>query len=342
MPNHRLIVLLAALTLPGCEAPTAPERAGPPEDRGSLVASYESVSGLTWSTDGSELYFIEGDFRIRAVAATGVARTVYTSSVSLGEIRAVANTVYLSVSNGGSAGSRILRIDPATSTVEVVLTYSGQVRSHSFAVSADERYIAYEDSLFDRVAAIRWPLPMGQALSFSPDGSQLLYRLDGGTFAIIATTHASVQTVNTPSDIARATWVGIGTHYWTGNDPKVLRVTFDHVGKTLAVFVFDLRTAVNTEIASVTGDISLFLAIATVSTDGKQAAIWIGPGLWSELHMIDTDVLSRTVVAAVNGGVFTSVTEVVLSPDANRIAYVVSEGSAFFTPGTAKVYVVTP
>jgi hypothetical protein len=349
MRNHLFTASLALLL--GCSGITEPER-GPANDRGVLIARYPDVSDLTWSADGSEVYFIEGYVRIRAALANGSGvRTLYSSTTSLGHISAAANKLYLSVYAGNTPPRyQILRIDPSgtsAANVETALVYGGgQVRSHRFAISADARFLAFGDSLFDLTTATRRALPKGEAWSFSPDGSQLLYQLEGtgapGPMVLIATADLGSVTLNTPTDVARNSYVSVGEHYWNGNDPKFLRVTTNESLKQLKAFVFDGRSAADREIASITTDFGLLNKQGAISPDGSRAVVWLGPFLdWSELHMIQTESLARSVVAAVNARSSIVVDNVVLSQDGSRAAYIVYEDMTFGSSGTTSIYVAS-
>ena len=86
MSIRALPCLVALSQLLGCSSGTEPEE-GPADNRGVLLATFNDIADLTWSTDGSEVYFIEGLFRIRAApAAGGTMRTVYSSNISIGHI----------------------------------------------------------------------------------------------------------------------------------------------------------------------------------------------------------------------------------------------------------------
>jgi hypothetical protein len=346
MHNHGsrgLLPTLIWLLLPACSFGTDTK---PADNRGRLVATFADVSDLTWSTDGSDLYFIEGMFRIRAVSASGDnLRTLYSSNISVGDIRAVANKLYLSVARIATpAEYYVVRIDPENPTdVDTVVTYSGQVQSHQFAVSADERFVAFGDSLFDVQAASQRALPKGDPWSFSPDGSQLLMDLDQqfGTFAfaLVATSDGTSQPLSTATDVARPHLFAIGAHYWEGNDPKVLRIVISAERDHIQLSVRDVRTGANKAIESITNPPGGLYTAGAIADDGSRAVIMIGAlFLWNELHAIDVQSGERTIVARVNGS--PAMDQLAISSDASRIAYVVFESTSIKSSGDATVYVV--
>ncbi len=346
------LATLALSQLLGCSASTEPQgNGGPPDDRGVEVSRWPAVLNLTWSTDGSELYFLEGYARIRAAKATALnQRTLYESSISLGTLRTAGNKLYVSTAMPGTPTRfRILRIDPSNSNVETVLTYDGGPGSWLFAISADERFVAFGDSLFDLVSATKVALPRGLPWSFSPDGSLLLYELaqaGGGptSFILIPTNGAASQPLGSASDIPGRTEFAVGAHHWNGNDPRFLRVTTTSDFKLVKAFVFDIRTGTNREIGSVSSDGASHGDFAAISADGKRAVVSIWSSEWDQLHAIDTETLAEAVIATVNSDIDSWVEGLVLSPDGSRAAWVVTEGSLATgtPPWTTKVYVVTP
>lgn len=329
--------------LPACQLGTDSK---PADNRGVLVATFADVADLTWSTDGVELYFIEGIVRIRAVAANGDnLRTLYSSTISIGDIRAVANKLYFSVARIATPVEYyIVRIDPDNPTdVDTVVTYSGQVRSHQFAVSADERFVAFGDSLFDVQATSQRVLPRGDIWSFSPDGSQLLMDLDDQflaySFALVATSDGTSQPLSTATDVARPHLFTTGSHYWQGNDPKVLRLVISLERDHIQVSVRDIRTGANRAIESIANAPGGLFTSGAIADDGSRVVIMIGAlFLWNELHAIDVQSGVRTIVARVNGS--PAMDYLTVSPDASRIAYIVFESSSIKSSGDAKVYVV--
>jgi hypothetical protein len=329
--------------LPACSLGTD---SGLADNRGLLVAAYAEVAELAWSTDASELYFIEGAFRIRAVPANGSSiRTLYSSSVSLGDIRTVANKLYVSAAKAGTPAQHyIVRIDPGSPVdVDTVLTLFGTVRSHLFAVSADERFIAFGDSLFDLQTASRRGLPRGDPWSFSPDGSLLLYDLNEtfstAGFALIATSDGSSQSFSTATDLARPNLDTVGSHHWEGNDPKVLRIVISPERDHVQMSVQDVRTGANRAIGAVTNPPAGLYTAGTMSADGSRALVMIGAiFLWNELHTIDAQSLDRSIVARVTQAAGTDY--LTISADGARIAYVVIESAGIKTSGDAAVYVI--
>ena len=335
---------LLVLLVPACQLGTDSR---PGDNRGLLVGTFGVVDDLTWSTDGSELYFIEGMFRIRAVMANGSnMRTLYSSGVSVGDLRTTASKVYISTAKSGTpAEYYIVRIDPGSSAdVDTVVTYTGSVQSIRFAVSADERFVAFGDSLFDVQAASQRALPRGEPWSFSPDGNLLLYDPAGASstaeFALISTADLSSQPLPTASGVARPSLFAIGAHYWEDNDPKVLRVVTSAEQDRVQMFIQDMRTGSNRAIGAVTNPPAGLYTSGTISSDGSQAVVMIGAVfLWNELHAIDAQSLERTIVARVNGSAGTDY--LAMSPSGARIAYVVFESSGSITnAGAPSVYVV--
>jgi hypothetical protein len=346
---HRVVILCLVLALgalshlSGCVLFTEPRDLSPADDRGAHVASASSVASLTWSTDGTELYFVDAALTLRAVPATGgTARTVYTSSVSLGHVSAVANRVYVSLPTTG--GWQIRRVDPANGNATTVVNYTGTVASSLFAVSQNERFVAVGDSLYDVVAGTQQALPDGIPWSFSPDGSQLLFeaQLTAGTtgLRLIATSDAAVATLSSPSDIAARTGETIGAHYWAANDPKFLRIVENLAKTDVQALAHDGRTGTNSHLITIAGISSAWSRKAAVSAGGSRVGIWLGPFDWVQLHVIDAETLRDAVVATVKSSVTVPEVEaLVLSPDASRAAYVVYEASAVSATAT-RVYVV--
>jgi hypothetical protein len=340
------VATLISSSLLGCSLTSEPK--GPAELRGTLLASFPDMVKLTWSTDGSELFFIEGISRVRAVSASGGnPRTLYSSNISIGHIEAVANKLYLSIAKPSSPIEYyIVRIDPGSSPLDVdtVLTYSGQVRNHLFSVSHDERFVAFGDSLFDVPAGTQRALSLGIPWSFSPDGSKLLYALETATptspsFLLVATSDGTSESLSPIDNVGTRGPFGTGAHYWDGNDPKVLRVVSTADRTRFRVFVQDLRTGTNQEIASIEGETSFPFSSVAVSRDGQRALISMGPFFsWNEIRAIDTQSGSSSVVARATG--FSLIDYFVLSPNGNRAAYIFIEYEGLFDEAeTMGVYV---
>jgi hypothetical protein len=338
------VAMLSQLVACGDAGITVPE--SPADDRGRLLSSFDDIKELTWSTDGTEVYFIEGLFRIRAApVAGGTARVLYDSNISIGYILAAANKLYVSVATiGAPQGWRILRIDPASNEVDTVLFRSGYVGSALFAVSNDERFVAFGDSLYDLVAATQRALPVDQMSNpwtFSPDGSQLIYE-SPGTLKRIATADLYVQAWPAAAGAELGTGLSsIGPHAWDGNDPQLLRVVPDAASKHVDVFIVDANTGARREIAAIDKE-SVFSYQVAMSANGERVAIVLGPQFrWVQLHSIDTETGDEAIAATVSSNLSPFVTSVVVSPDGTRAVYRLFEaGTSLGTTGIAKLYVV--
>lgn len=331
----------------GCDSgPAEPE--APADDRGRLLASFDEIKELTWSTDGTEVYFIEGLFRIRAApVAGGSARILYDSNISISYILAAAGKLYVSVAHIGppsEQGSRILRIDPGNGDVDTVLFRSGSVGSWLFAVSNDERFVAYGDSLYDLVASTQRALPaepLGHPWTFSPDGSQLLYE-SAGTLKRIATADLAAQALPAPAGVELGAGVfSVGPHAWDGNTPQLLRIVTDAPAKHIDAFIVDANTGGQRQIASIDKESVRDYEVA-MSPNGERVAIWLGPQFrWVQLHCIDTETSTEEIVATVSSNLAPFVNSVVVSPDGTRAVYRLFEiGSALGATGVPRVYVV--
>jgi hypothetical protein len=332
-------IAYAALVTLGCGGGTEPN--GPADNRGVFIAEFPEIEDLTWSTDGTELYFIEGAFRIRAASPNaGGSRILHATDVRFGHIATAANKVWASVAaNSAGTASRVLRIDPGNGDVDTLLFRSG-VGTFHIAVSHDERFVAYGDTLYDLVMTTRRALPRGTPWSFSPDGSQLLYELKPAsglpTLVLFATGDLSTQEFTTPDNIAGRTPFSIGAHYWDGNDPKFLRV--ERTADLAEAFITDALSGEERQIAEIDNAGLNLGNPAAISADGSRMGIWLRTSRWEQMHSVETDAAESTIVATVVS-VFALVNVVLLSPDGSRAAYRVNEGGTFTGESVSKVYV---
>jgi hypothetical protein len=325
----------------GCGDGSGPE--GPSDNRGMRVAGFPEIEHLTWSTDGTEVYFIEGAFRLRASLASGAgSRILYATDVRIGHIFVGSARLYVSVptTNAGTA-SRVLRINPVNAHIDTVLFRSG-AGTYPIAVSDDERFLAYGDTLYDLEMATQRALPKGTPWSFSADASQLLYELQppgalSSSFVLIATDDLSSQAVSGPAEPLGENRVTTSSHYWEGNEPKFLQVV--RTAGVAEVFIVDGISGSERHLASIDSAGTAFSIPAAISADGRRAVVWTSAPRSQKLHRIDTETLATTIVATF-AAVLDFVEEVHLSRDGVRAAYLVFGGGSFSGNATRQVYIV--
>lgn len=330
---------LAALACTGSTDP----RPGPPEDRGRLLTSGIFVSDMYWSADGSELLFLGDGTHVMAVpVAGGSPRTLYSSAQSLRSLRVAPNNIYVTVTKS-SGGFVLVRVPRAGGTPDTVLNWPGSLHTYAFALSADERFVTLGDTLFDLANATRRGLPHGTAWSFSSDGGSLLWapiQLTAFELSIISTSSMASQTLPRPVGLVRH-HTDEGVHFWAANDPHILHVPFTS-GSPVKVFLMNGRTRANREVASLAAEPiashGFDFYVADISADGARAVLWTGPG-WTQLHSIVTATGSYAVRATVSRD-STLVTEVRLSPDGRKAAYVMYDAHSLGVSGVPKMYIV--
>ena len=318
-----LITSLALLAAAGCGDSSAP---GEPEDRGVLLfAGVAGPSDIVWTRDGAEVvYAIAASVRAASVAPRVERTLVGDPSISIKGMSSAADRIYfgavVTTSPSTADAFRVSRINPSASGPEIVTTRAWSGLDYVL-VSADERFVAADGSLYDLQASTRINLPCTRPRGFSPDDTRLLCQNPLGPapespFLLASTADGSSQPVHVgPSG---PFYIG---HRWEGNSPQLLDYTVTN--GTTRIYETDGATGAMRDVAQLEGS-PTFLLLANWSPDGRTLGAWIeqGPGgnRTAKLYVIHSGS-APAVAASVSSSFYFGPDRPVFSGSGNSVAY---------------------
>ncbi|MGD2135857.1 MAG: hypothetical protein PVF27_06840 [Gemmatimonadales bacterium] len=318
------------------------------EGRGTLVSdpAEEAQGQAVWSPDGESLYYLasSGDavHVSRAAAGGGGSTVLDLGGADLGEVIghrflsfvAVAPTgdAYVVASRDETAARGVLRVsDGADPTwlsgvddpVAVALAPGGEYLLYGTNLSTNRSQVDLWS--YDMASGTSTSFATGEPVAFSPDGAELLYVADDGTFQIATLASGATR----PEDLGLG-GSSQGAIRWTADGLQVLfsRYNFDRVGDDY--YLRDVSA----------GTTALFYQ-ESFDDDGNEVQAWSGEGgrmaLWfqtclegdvqtcesfhSALYVVGVPSGAETWVAGVRDA---QVRFASFSPDGGRVAYIIS------------------
>lgn len=335
-PIRFLIGSLALVAVAGCTDSSGP---GEPEDPGVLLVPAASggflSQDLVWTRDGTELVYVVASVGptsgtvLKAVnVATHTVRQIEASPLILSVARGSSgDRIYFGTyvaSGSGSGLFRVSRVHPTSGAVEIVTTQS--LGSYNWLlVSADERFLVADRSLYDLQTSARIDLPPGRPHGFSPDGTQLLYELNvagssNTSPTLISTADGSSQPLQSPGYF-------IVAHRWEGNSPRLLKAVTQPTGgnnSTIQLSEIDGLTGASRDLAQFSTTSYFYGFNSSWSPDGQTLGVWIDEGSLGDRTRRTNLYVIRSAGAAARVASVSSIVlpgRPVFSPNGSSIAY---------------------
>jgi hypothetical protein len=315
-----LIASLALLAAAGCRDSSGP---GEPEDRGVLLfTGVAGPSDIVWTRDGAEVVYAVATSMRAASVAPRVERTlVGDPSISIKGTSSAGDRVYFgAVETSSPSTFRVSRINTIGGGAEIVTSRAWSGLDYVL-VSADERFVAADGSLYDLQASTRIALPCTRPRGFSPDATRLLCQNPLGPapespFSLVSTADGSSQ----PLHVGPSGPFYFG-HRWEGNSPQLL--DYAVANGTTRIYETDGVTGATRDLAQLDGD-PTFLLLANWSPDGRTLGAWIeqGPGgnRIAKLYVIHSGS-APVVAASANSSFYFGPGRPVFSGSGNSVAY---------------------
>lgn len=311
----------------------------PPEDLGTRLTAFdlEGVTGgrVAWSRDGMELLYFEttsSGFKLKAVNASNGSTRVLADvaddrALALGQLRLSADgeTLFLSAGRRWQLHHAIFRIRLGSGAVAMLADSVG----YSFAVCADESSVAYTtpkgDSIYHLNVTDGAKRAFGveggynQIIGLSPNGSRVVVEVAPGPRSRVKSVSLLDGSIQTIYSFENGFLLGLR---WEENEVKLL------LAQSGRLFMRDVAKGTDRTIALLPGPPSS----VALSPDGGLVAAWV-PGRLVQriinfgelyqytLHVSDARAGSTKHIGQGNFRHFESPTDLVISPDGRRIAY---------------------
>jgi hypothetical protein len=312
-----LVASLALLAAAGCGDSSGPRE---PEDPGVLLfAGVAGPDDIVWTRDGAEVvYAIATSIRAASVAPRVERTLVGDPSISIQGTSSAGDRIYFGAVVRTSPSTpdafRVSRINPTAGAAEILTTRTWAGRDYVL-VSADERFVSADGSLYDLQAGTRIDLACSRPRGFSPDGTRLLCQDPSRStaFSLVSTSDGSFQPLQSGP---------IGTFYaghrWEGNSPQLLDYALSN--NTTRIYETDAVTGATRDIAELDGH-PTFLLLANWSPDGRTLGAWIeGANGRAKLYIIRSGS-APAVAATVSSGFPFGPDRPVFSGNGNSVAY---------------------
>ena len=333
-----LIAPLVLIAIAGCGDSSGP---GEPEDLGVLLVPNVSAgyyfANPVWTHDGTELVYVNastiGSSNITVLNAVDISTRVVRQLVASEFITKVvrsgaAERIYFGTALVSDPNFRISRVNPTSGAAEILMTTSQNGYDEFMEVSADERFLARSQRLYDLQTGAQTNLPPGKPFGFSPDGTQLLYYVEQpGT----STQPALISTVDGSSQTLHSTGYFHLAHRWEGNSPQLLMTESKFIGGrsnyTYRIFEIDGLSGATHDIAQFSTTDSQNPYSVNWSADGRTLALWIHQGEIADgtsrtnLYIIRTGSAPTLVASATPSFEGGPPGTPVLSPSGNSVAY---------------------
>jgi hypothetical protein len=316
-----LIASLALLAAAGCGDSSGP---GEPEDRGVLLfTGVAGPSDIVWTRDGAEVVYAVATSLNAVSATTHLERHLVSDpSISIKGTSSAGDRIYFGavVTTSPSTAFRVSRINPTAGGAEILTTRAWSGLDYVL-VSADERFVAADGSLYDLQASTRIDLPCTRPRGFSPDATRLLCQNPFGPapespFSLVSTADGSSQ----PMHVGPSGPFYFG-HRWEGNSPQLL--DYAVTNGTTRIYETDGVTGATRDVAQLDGD-PTFLLLANWSPDGRTLGAWIeqGPGgnRTAKLYVIHSGS-APVVAASASTSFYFGPDRPVFSGSGNSVAY---------------------